>query len=42
MNNMIMLILLSNTEATFETQFMKKLNNTDVKLKKGVASKKSV
>ena len=34
--------ILSNTEATFETQFMKKLSNTEAKLKKNIAYKKSV
>ena len=30
-------VLLSNTEATFEVQFVKKLSNTEVQLKKSVA-----
>ena len=30
-------VLLSNTEATFEAQFVKKLSNTEVQLKKSVA-----
>ena len=32
--------ILSNTEATFETQFMKKLSNTEAKLKKALLMKK--
>ena len=43
---MMMLILIkqhpSNTQATFEAQFMKKLCNTEAGLKKNVAYKKSV
>ena len=43
---MMMLILIkqhpSNTQATFEAQFMKKLSNTEAGLKKNVAYKKSV
>ena len=34
--------LLSNTQTTFEAQFMKKLSNTEAELKKSVAYKKSV
>ena len=33
---------LSNTKATFEAQFMKKLSNIKAELKKGVAYKLSV
>ena len=36
------LYVLSNTEATFEAQFMKKLSNTEAELKKSDAYKKSV
>ena len=32
----------SNTKATFEAEFMKKLSNTEVELKKSVAYKKSM
>ena len=32
--------ILSNTEATFETQFMKKFSNTEAKLKKALLMKK--
>ena len=32
--SMIMLYVLTNTQATFETQFMKKLSNTKTELKK--------
>ena len=34
------LYVLSNTKATFEAQFMKKLSNTEVELEKSVAYKK--
>ena len=34
------LYVLSNTEATFEAQFMKKLSNTEAELKKSDAYKK--
>ena len=33
------MVVLSNTEATFEAQFMEKLNNIKVELKKNVAYK---
>ena len=36
------LYILSNTKATFEAQFMKKLSNTEAELKKSVAYKKSL
>ena len=40
--SMIMLYVLNNTSATFETQFMKKLSNTKTELKKkNVAYKKA-
>ena len=34
------LYVLSNTQATFEAQFMKKLSNTEAELKKSVAYKR--
>ena len=36
------LYVLSNTQATFEAQFMKKLSNTEAELKKALLIKKSV
>ena len=39
--SLIMIICLSNTYATFEVQFMKKLSNTEAKLKRSVAWKKA-
>ena len=39
---MICLYVISNTLATFEAQFIKKLSNTETELKKSVAYKKSV
>ena len=39
---MMFIYVLSNTEATFEAQFMKNLRNLEAKLKKGVSYKKSV
>ena len=36
------LYVFSNTDATFEAQFMKKLSNTEVELKKSIAYKKRV
>ena len=38
---MMMFILFSNIQATFQTQVMKKLNHTEVRLKKGVTYKKT-
>ena len=33
---MMLIYVLNNTQATFEAQFMKKLSNTEAKLKKSV------
>ena len=35
------LYILSNTKATFEARFMKKLSNTETELRKSVAYKKA-
>ena len=34
--------VISNTQATFEAQFMKKLSNTEAELRKSIAYKKSM
>ena len=39
---MMRIYVLSNTQATYEAQFMKKLSNTEAELKRSVAYKKSV
>ena len=39
---MVILYVLSNTEATSEAQFMKKISNTEAELKKCVAHEKSL
>ena len=36
----MILYVISNTYVTFEVQFIKKFNNTETELKKGVAYKK--
>ena len=38
----VCLYVVSNTEATYEAQFMKKLSNTEAELKKELLMKKSV
>ena len=38
----MMIYVLSNTQATFQAQFMQKLSNTEGELKKSVAYEKGV
>ena len=40
--SIVMAIVVNNTHATFEAQFMKMLSNTEADLKKSVVYKKSV